>query len=494
MTKKVVIDPITRIEGHLKIEVVVDNQNVVKEAYSSGTLFRGIELILKNRDPRDATQIVQRICGVCPICHAVASSNAIEDACKIKDKLTLNALLIRNLILGSNYLQSHILHFYLLALPDFVKLPPLPPFYPQSIENDRFDQQQRQVLIDHYIKALEIRRKTHEMLSIFGGKMPHNVGILAGGVTANPTVDKITNFLWRLNEIREFINNVYLPDVILIAKTYTDYYKIGTGCKNFLAYNAFNEVINENITTLYNQGCADLKTLQYNNLDFTKITEDVKFSFYDESFSHKHPKEEETLPQPDKPNAYSWLKAPRYDNKVYEVGPLARVVVNYLSNNEKVKKVLDDVMSVLNIKLQDLPSVLGRHIARVVDAKIVADSMAEWVLKLNPEEPFFTEFDIPDEAEGFGFTEAPRGALLHYIKIKNKLIDKYQCVVPTTWNASPKDDNGQPGAIEQAILGTKVSDSMVEVLQIVRSFDPCLACAVHVVDIKGNTIRKFSSW
>ncbi|MBN1383637.1 MAG: nickel-dependent hydrogenase large subunit [Elusimicrobia bacterium] len=496
--KKIVIDPVTRIEGHLKIEAAVDN-GVVTAANSSGTLFRGFEIILKNRDPRDATQITQRICGVCPICHATASALNLDSAFGIDDKITDNGRILRNLILGSNYLQSHILHFYHLAALDFVKSPSSPPFFPRYEGDYRFSEKENAELTQHYIKALEIRKKSHEMLAIFGGKAPHNVGIIAGGVTEKPTTDKITNFLWRLNEIREFIDNVYIPDVIAVAKKYSDYFEIGAGCKNYLSYGAFDldgkekNLLKRDRLIKSGRVSSDLK---YDEVDPLKITEDVKHSWYDDAQSHKHPLSEETVPDPEKGGGYSWLKAPRYDGKVYEVGPLARMLVNYVSGDKTVKKLVDSVLSEFKAEPSVLFSVLGRHAARAIETKVVADNMAQWVLELKPDNPVFTEFQIPEESEGFGLTEAPRGALGHWIKIKNKKIENYQCVVPTTWNASPKDDKEQPGPVEQAILGTKVKDgnNPFEIVRIVRSFDPCLACAVHMIDLRGNIIGKFRAF
>ncbi|MBI5573919.1 MAG: nickel-dependent hydrogenase large subunit [Elusimicrobia bacterium] len=492
---KIVIDPVTRIEGHLKIEAIV-NGGIVKEANSSGTLFRGLEIILKNRDPRDASQITQRICGVCPICHATASALALDSAFGIADKITDNGRIIRNLILGANFIQSHILHFYHLAALDFVKSPDVPPFIPRYEGDYRLSELENSELTQHYIKALEIRRKAHEMLAIFGGKMPHNVGIISGGVTEKPTVDKITNFLWRLNELRGFIDNVYIPDVIFVAKKYSDYFQIGKGCGNYLAYGVFDlEGSEKNYLSrkrLLRSGITSTD-LTYKTVDSSKITEDVKYSWYDDSQTHKYPLDEETIPKKDKKDGYSWLKSPRYEGNVCEVGPLARILVNYISGDETTKKLVDSVLSEFNAKPEVLFSVLGRHAARAIESKLVADNMSNWVLQLNPDEPVFTDYQMPEEAEGMGLTEGPRGALGHWIKVKNKKIENYQCIVPTTWNASPMDDKEQPGPIEQAIIGTKIKDenNPFEIVRIIRSFDPCLACAVHLVDLRGNIIGKY---
>lgn len=492
---KIVIDPVTRIEGHLKIEAIVDD-GIVKDANSSGTLFRGLEIILKNRDPRDSSQITQRICGVCPICHATASALALDSTFGIADKITDNGRIIRNLILGANFIQSHILHFYHLAALDFVKSPDIPPFIPRYEGDYRFGEKENSELTQHYLTALEIRRKAHEMLAIFGGKMPHNVGIVAGGVTEKPTTDKITNFLWRLNELREFISNVYIPDVISVAKKYSDYFQIGKGCGNYLAYGVFDLEGNEknylSRKRLLRSGRTST-SLKYETVDSSKITEDVKHSWYDDSQTHRHPQDSETLPKKDKKAGYSWLKSPRYEGTVYEVGPLARVLINYVSGDETTKKLVDTVLLEFNSGPDVLFSVLGRHAARAIESKLVADNMANWILQLNPEKPVFVEYQMPQVAEGMGLTEGPRGALGHWIKIKNEKIENYQCIVPTTWNASPKDDKEQPGPIEQAIIGTKIKDEKnpFEIVRVIRSFDPCLACAVHLIDLRGNIIGKF---
>ena len=240
--RKILIDPITRIEGHLAIEAVVDD-GIVKEVKSAGTLFRGFEIILKGRDPRDASRITQRICGVCPASHAKASAMNLDSAFGLSDKIPDNGRIIRNLILGANFLQSHILHFYHLAALDYADakeaVGELAPFVPRYEGDYRLPASVNQSAVSHYLTALNIRRQAHEMLAIFGGKMPHNIGVIAGGVTERPTEDKIIDFLWRLNEIREFIDSAYIPDVLAVAKSYDDYFAIGVGCKNLLAYGGF---------------------------------------------------------------------------------------------------------------------------------------------------------------------------------------------------------------------------------------------------------------
>lgn len=491
----IVIDPITRIEGHLKIEAVVEN-GVVKEARSSGTLFRGLELIMQGRDPRDAPLFAQRICGVCPIIHATASTFALDQAFGISDKIPKNGRLLRNLILGSNFIQSHILHFYHLSALDYVDLTAvasssdpalqpvkrfiergqLGPFLPRYEGDYRLPQQAAQELVKSYLQAFEIRRKAHEMLALFGGKVPHTVAIVPGGVTQAPTVDKMTAFLWRLNEIRHFIDNVYIPDVLKIARSYSDYLEIGSGCGNLLSYGGFPQEDGR----FFWLGTTS-RDLNAGELDPAKITESVRHSWYASSKDPRRPTEGETVPQWGKEGAYSWLKAPRYDNKVYEVGPLARILVNYAQGNPKILGLVDWALGELQAGPQALFSVMGRHLSRALDCKLIADAMAEWVLQLEPSGPVYTPYELPEEGQGAGLVDAPRGALLHSLKIEGKKIAHYQCVVPTTWNASPRDNNGIPGPIEQAIEGSPCKDkeNPFEIVRIVRSFDPCLACAVH---------------
>jgi len=515
--EKIIIDPVTRIEGHLKVEVLLDGGEV-KEARTSGTLFRGFEIILKGRDPRDASQITQRVCGVCPIAHATASVLALDQAFGIEDKIPSNARIIRNLILGSNFIQSNILHFYHLAALDFVNLAPLAkyqgedarakalkeflaggnssPFLPRYEGDYRLSDRANEELASHYLLALEIRRKAHELLAIFGGKMPHNVGIVAGGVTEKPTIDKISAFLWRLNEIRHFIDDVYLSDVMRIGEKYGDYLEMGASGYDFLSYGAFNldseQVDQTKRSRLYKQGLAD-PTLNPISLEPARITEQVKNSWYEDGASDRHPYQGETVPSEDKNGAYSWLKAPRYRGEPCEVGPLARLAVGYSWEHPPVRDLVDKTLSEMKLKFSALQSCLGRHLARALDAKLVADAMAEWVLQLKPKEPVYVPYKLPEEAEGMGLSEAPRGAVGHWIRIKRGVIDNYQLVVPTTWNASPRDDSNQPGPMEKALAGVKVRDSQnpLEVVRIVRSFDPCLACAVHFVKPKGRKLEQF---
>jgi hydrogenase large subunit len=514
---KIVIDPVTRIEGHLKLECVVEN-GVVKDARATGNLFRGIELILKGRDPRDASVIAQRICGVCPQSHAYAATLALDSAFGIADKIPDNGRIIRNLIHGVQSVQDNVLHFYHLAaldyvnvadvakysgndselnsVKDFIQRGALNPFLPRYEGDYRLKPEVNQQAVAHYVRALEIRRIGQEAVAIYGGKIPHSVGMVPGGVTSVPTIDNMMAYIWKIKILQDFVDNVYIPDVLAVAGAYMDYAEIGKGCRNLLSYGLYDlDGKSPDYATrerLFKQGTigADLKP---GPLDTSKITEQVKHSWYQDATSNRHPSNGETAPQYNKPGAYTWVKAPRYDGKVYEVGPLARVAVTYAKGDLKMKELVEGSLNKLKAKPSALFSVLGRHLARALSAKFIADQLEGWALQLKPGQPTYVEYQLPEEASGMGIIEGTRGALGHWIEIRNKKIANYHAVVPTTWNMSPMDDQGQHGPVEQALIGTKVKDEKnpFEIVRIVRSFDPCLACAIHVVTPKGRDLGQF---
>lgn len=493
MKTTVVIDPLTRIEGHLKVEAVVEDGQVV-EARSCATLYRGFEQILAGRDPLDAVQLTQRICGVCPTAHATASSQCLDNALGIMPPD--NGRIIRNLIQGANYIQSHVLHFYHLVALDFVRGPEFPPFVPRFEADYRLPKTTSDEIVAHYVQALHIRLKAHEMSAVFSGKMPHCASVVPGGVTVTPTVDKVTTFLWRLKELQDFINNVYLPDVLTIAEVYREYAEIGVGCKNLLSYGAF-DLDNNPLATKRKRffGMARYFNGSLEPVDPARITEDVTSSWY-RSPTHLSPAAGETAPDPKKQAGYTWLKAPRYENTVYEVGPLARAVIALTRGGDSVHvKAIDEALTHLRLKKENLFSVLGRHLCRAIETKMLAAAMADWVLQIKLDEPVATPHVMKESAQGYGLWDASRGALGHWISIKNKLIERYQIVVPTTWNASPRDDQGRPGAMEQAVVGAPVKDpnNPFSVARIVRSFDPCIACAVHLVTPQGSLLQKITA-
>jgi hydrogenase large subunit len=470
-------------------------------------LFRGLENILRGRDPRDAQRITQRICGVCPTAHATASALALDDAFGIADKIPSNGRILRNLIFGSNFLQSHILHFYHLAALDFVdvtaaadyagndrglrqvaefiRVGKVSPFLPRYEGDYRLSREANLSAVRGYVEALHKRREAQEMLAIFGGKMPHSMGIFAGGALEQVTVDKIVAFRWRLNRLRDFVDMHYLPDVIAVARAYPDYFGIGGGCGRYLSYGGWEMPAGSDGATRHRElpnGRLNGGMTEVAPFDPQRIREQVGHSWYTNR-TDLHPSVGRTEADPTRPGAYSFLKAPRYDGQVYEVGPLARMLVAYVNGHPRVRPLVDDLLGALDAPPTALCSVLGRHAARVLECKLLVELMDEWALQLKPGEPTCAVYDLPEQGAGMGLTEAPRGALGHWIEIRDGVIANYQAVVPTTWNCSPRDDEDQPGACEQALEGAKVKDeeNPFELVRIVRSFDPCLACAIHMV-------------
>jgi Ni,Fe-hydrogenase I large subunit len=504
MKKSVSINPVTRIEGHLAVKTEIES-NVVTKAYCSGEMFRGFEVILRGRDPLDAQQIVQRICGVCPIAHGTASILAQDDAYEITTPE--NGLLMRNLILGANYIQSHILHFYHLSALDFVDITavlkykgndpmlstvkswvssqmannvlyPAAPFLPRYEGKYIESTELNLIAIKHYLEGLEMRSLAHQMATLFAGKMPIASTLIPGGVTEKVTALKIASYGAMLDKLLGFIDNAYVPDVLEVAGAFPEYFKVGQSYGDFLSYGGFEESSRAGDKFLPAGTVIDGKL---SSVDVRGISEDVGYSWFS-STSGLSPDSGETVPAPNKSKAYSWLKAPRYKGKPLEVGPLARMVVAYMEgSNSDITTLVNAVLGKVGGTPADLNSVLGRHAARAIECKVVAEKCREWLNALRPGGESCKPFKVPNRAQGVGLTEAPRGALGHWIDIDGHKIKNYQCVVPTTWNCSPRDDSGVAGPVEKAIEGTHVADSdnPIEAARIVRSYDPCMACAVH---------------
>lgn len=464
MATTITIDPVTRIEGHLRIETTIETVNGIQQvidAKSSGTMFRGFERMLIGRDPYDATHLTQRICGVCPISHGMASSMAIEAA--YAKTPPNNGIILRNLILGSNYIQSHILHFYHLAALDYINtksILDMAPWTSRYITADMATGDIAQTLVNHYVQALEMRRKAHQMGAIFGGKLPCSPSFAPGGCTETFSTQKYTDFLSLLNEIRNFIDNVYIPDIEAVAQLFSQYYDIGYGCGNLLAFGVF-ELDGTGNNRFLKRGRIVNESTTIQTVDQTVITEDVEHSWYS-SPTGLHPSAGQTTPDAAKVNAHSWIKSPRYSNQVYEVGPLARMWVNG--------------------DYQEGISVLDRLAARAFETKKIADGMVGWLNQLVSGSSY-TTLARSANCTGIGLTEAPRGALGHWISISNSAISRYQIITPTAWNASTLDHLGQNGPIEQALMGTPVNDitKPIEILRVIHSFDPCLSCSVHML-------------
>jgi hydrogenase large subunit len=560
---RVVIDPVTRIEGHLRIEVEVEN-NKVTDAWSSGTMFRGIEQILRGRDPREAWIWAQRICGVCTTVHALASVRAVEDALGIE--VPENANLVRNIIAGTQNVHDHIIHFYHLHALDWVDVtlalkadPAKTSQLAQSISDwpkssttyfkgvqDRvktlvaskqlslfssgdwghpaykLPPEVNLLAVAHYIEALDVQREFARVQAVLGGKNPHPQTYLVGGMATamdgneadaviNP--ERITLLNQLITNAQTFVQQVYVPDVLAIAGFYKEWFEHGQGIGNYMAYGDYtNGSLKDPAGFMIPRGIIrgrDLSTVH--PVDVQHVSEFVTHSWYtyaEGDQAGKHPSQGETNPRYSGPKPpfeflntdekYSWVKSPRYDGAPMEVGPLARTLVAYASGDEQVKKVVDAALTKLNLPPSALYSTMGRIAARALEAEIMVGRLSGWVAQLDDNMSHgnvtihngqkWNPDTWPKSCQGFGFHEAPRGSLGHWIEIENKKIVNYQAVVPSTWNSGPRDAQGQRGAYEAALQGTPLIDPErpLEVLRTVHSFDPCMACAVHVVQPNGR--------
>ncbi len=457
------LDPVTPLESHLAISVriaTVGGVQQVVDAWSGGAAFRGVEKILVDRHPWDAVPITQRVCGVCPVAHALAASLAVETATGIT--APDNARILRNLVLGANFVQSHIQHFYHLGVLDYIAGPVMPPGQRHWQSDLRVDPNTTTTLIGHYVTAFEMRRKAREMSAVYGGQLPHPSVYVPGGFTAHPHASRNSTFLSYLNELITFIQDVYLPDVALLAAVYDDYFDIGGGTGNLLTYGVFDQNASGSVKLLA-RGRVEARSTTVQPVDSGALTEHVAHSWHQPATIDLPPASGDTLARYPQTRACSWRKAPRYAAQPYEVGALPRMWING--------------------DYRDGISVMDRHRARAHETLKIAEALAIWIAQLNPSGPVFTNNFPPDSGAACGLTEAPHGALGHWLQVAGGKIARYQVVTPTCWNASPRDTNQVRGPIEQALLGTPVLDHQepVEVLRVIHSFDPCLSCAVHLL-------------
>jgi [NiFe] hydrogenase large subunit/hydrogenase large subunit len=564
---RVVVDPVTRIEGHLRIEAEVD-RGAVQDAWSSSTMFRGIEIILKGRDPRDAWAFTQRICGVCTTVHAIASIRAVENA--IGSAPPPNARLLRNLIIAAQAVQDHVIHFYHLHALDWVDVvsalsansaktsslaesisdwPLSSPKYFTGVRDRlkgfvdrgqlgpfanaywghpayRLPPEANLMAVAHYLEALEWQREFIKMHAVLGGKNPHLQSFLVGGMATPVDPDSqsalnmgtIAALKQFVAKARDFVARVYIPDLLAIASFYKDWAGHGRGVGNYLAYGEYPDDDSANPALFLPRGIIRGRDLsKVEPFDQAKVTEYVSHSWYQYQAGDDvalHPYRGETQPNytgptppyellgTDTNKKYSWLKSPRYEGEPMEVGPLARMLVAYVSGHARVKELVGAVLKQLNVGPEALFSTLGRVAARGIETQIIADKMDAWVNALAAnmgsgelrihDNSKWDPSTWPAEAQGAGFHEAPRGALGHWVQIRNGTISNYQCVVPSTWNAGPRDARDRRGPYEEALLGTPVADPErpIEILRTVHSFDPCMACGVHVVDAKRREIAQ----
>lgn len=556
---RITLDPITRIEGHLRIDVEVHG-GAVTNAWSSAQMWRGIETILKGRPPQDAWIYAQRFCGVCTTVHAISSIRSVENALNVE--VPLNAQYIRNIIMAQHSVQDHIVHFYHLSALDWVDLvsalkadPRKTAQLAQSISDwpgnsetefkavqtklkafvetgrlgifasgywghpsMKLSPEANLMAVAHYLNALDFQRKAAQAVAILGGKNPHIQNMCVGGVAtainmenlATLNMEKITALRTLMNETREFVRKVYYPDMLAIASAYKEWFRYGKGVVNYLAVPEMPEdtrntqfalpggiIMNGDI-----KGARIITNHQDEGLIGT-IRENVAHAWY-EGDQSLHPWDGETIPNYtdfQDNGKYSWCKAPRLDGKPVQVGPLAQVFTAYAGGNLKVKKLLDDSCARIGVSVHDMHSTMGRLVARAIRAHLMADYSLEYLDKLVEnigmgDMAYANPTEIPKgEFKGVGFHEAPRGTLSHWIVIEDQKIKNYQAVVPSTWNASPRDENGTKGPYEASLVGNPVADSgkPLEVLRTIHSFDPCIACAVHTIDPEGKEITKVTA-
>lgn len=562
MVQRIVVDPITRIEGHLRIEAEVDNGKIVN-AFSSGTTFRGIERIMQGRDPRDAWAFVQRICGVCTHIHAIAAVLAVEDALQIT--VPKNAVLIRQIMTATQFVQDHVIHFYHLHGLDWIDVvsalkadPQAASTAAQSISNypksssGYFSDIQKTIKnfvdsgqlgifanaywghpayklppevnligVAHYLEALDWQKDIAKIHTIFGGKNPHP-NYLVGGMacTININNDNTINMerldlvAKEIDKARAFVNQVYIPDLLAIASYYKDW-TYGGGIGNYLVYGTLSHQREKSDQTDVFPGGVILnrnlnEVFDVSTRDFNQVQEVVDHSWYEYTGNQesRHPWNGQTIvkysgPQPpyeqvDTDGKYSWIKTPRWKGHPMEVGPLARMLVGYARGNDTIKTSVDEALGRLGVGQEALFSALGRTLARGLETKIMVDYLKKTYdelvanIKAGDSKVFDgTQWEPstwPEKASGVGFTEAPRGALGHWVKIEKGAISLYQAVVPTTWNAAPEDKQGVKGPYEKALIGTPMADpeKPLEILRIIHSFDPCIACAAHIIDLNSR--------
>ena len=567
MTKRIIVDPITRIEGHLRIEVIVDENNVITDAYSSSTLWRGIEVIVKNRDPRDVGFMVQRICGVCTYSHYKAGITAVEDALGIK--VPFNAQMVRSLMNVSLVLHDHLVHFYHLHGLDwcditqalkadpkkaselafkYVKNPiatgadelkavqekvakfasskqGLGPFANAywGHKTYRFSPEQNLIVLSHYLKALEVQRVAAEMMAIFGAKQPHPQSLTVGGVTCVADIldpSRLGDWLTKYKEVSDFINRAYYADVVMAAEVYKNEPSVLKGCgvNNFMSYAGIPVNHTE---TLYSSGIVRTGVIsKHFEINEYLIPEEARHSWY-QNDKALHPYKGDTTPNytgfvdadtigpdgtPIKTKAlnlegkYSWIKSPRYNGEPMEVGPLAAIVVGLAAKNPRITKIATQFLKDTGLPIEALFTTLGRTAARLLECKLSADygieafnSLVENLKTGDQTTCAPYKIDSNKEYKGRYIGNVPRGMLSHWVRIKDGVVSNYQAVVPSTWNAGPKDSKNQMGPYEASLVGTKIQDltQPLEIIRTIHSFDPCIACAVHLMDTKGNEIGQY---
>lgn len=453
------ISPVTRISGLLSVDLYLDSQGIVGEANCIGEQFRGFEMMMKGRHIRDAVYFTQRICGICSMAHGYIAARLVGQIYGLE--LTPDILRLQQAMLGAEFLQNHIRHFYLLVLPDYLDsdsaADSLLQLNGDVLEPSRFSKKQQAELIEHYFASMEHSRNCHNMLAVFGGKIPHQHGLVAEGVTVAMTSDKRMQFLSLLAQVKEFIDRILLPDCWLLAEVYQDYFEIGSRPARYISYGLFDPKLGGDFPAgIYDEG-------KFLPVNIEEIHESICYAWYREI-------DQQIRPDPDKPGAYTWVKAPRYRGMALEGGPLARDVI---CNPDKAGK---------------CNGVMPRLLARAKEASVIASWIREWINAIPDTDNLIEPIDKPVLAKAVHINDAPRGPLLHAMAVDGDEVAGYDIITPTTWNFSPKDDLGQPGPAEEALIGTMVEPNYLAAPgRIIRSFDPCISCGTHVIDSMGKS-------
>lgn len=457
--EKKIVFPLTRIHNPMLVEAWLENGKI-KDVFISDTLFRGFEIMMIGRPAMDMPYYTQRICGICSSAHGITEAMAVEQALAMK--VPPNGQLLRNLILSGDFIQNHIRQIYTMALPDYFRGPDIPPFLPHLEGDERLSAKETTMLTEHYFKSFEISRLGHAAFGVFGGKAPHGHGIVPGGVTMDINAERINRYRGFLMEILQFLDNFMFPDLALLAERYPDYVELGHGVDNYISVGGFKDLEGN---SLFPEGAVIQG--RKSPFDEKKVTEDVTTAWYKET-GPLYPGEGQTVPDRGQPKGYTWVKAPRYQGQAMEVGPLARAIIDG-----------DKILG---------KGAIGRLWARAQETKKIALASLEWLKRLVPKEKTLSTTVGQESGIGVGLFEAMRGSLGHWIEIEKGRVKHYQIVTPSAWNFSSRDANGTRSVGETSLLGLTIKyEELKEAGRIIRSYDPCFSCTVHLLE--GEHVR-----
>ncbi|KJS13923.1 MAG: nickel-dependent hydrogenase large subunit [Peptococcaceae bacterium BRH_c8a] len=458
--KRIMFSPVTRLSGLLSVEVVID-RGIVSTANASGTMYRGIEHVMKDRHITDAVYMTQRVCGICSLAHGAVASYLLDEL--YDHELSENAQYLRNIMFAADILQNHIRHFYFFSLPDYVKMPNQPPFEGQNAIDIRLSPQDNARLVEHYFRAVVVSQECHQLLTLFGGKAPNQHSFVHGGVAVAPTADKVNQALSLIASVHAFVKECLIPDTELISRVYRDYFKIGQTPRRLLSFGMFR-FGTKNQLSHWRGGI--LTGNQISTPDIQLISEDVTNAWY-------LPVDGQVLPAPYKPGAYTYIKSFQYAGQPIEMGPLARMLINGFYRGGT--------------------STMDRIKARSLETLLISELVMEWLKNLVPGPPPIQQKQKPVKEQAVVATDVMRGSLLHSVRLKGEQVEEYKIITPSNWNFSPKDIKGQLGPVEYALTGTIIPNpELLNTIlgRIIRSFDPCINCGTHVLNAKGDVIDK----